>query len=299
LPSITARKGYRARLAYRNAFNDYYARGLLKNASGLIQGRYCDLTSSGLTYSDVAAIEIAMVLATTMNSVRGGFWMLCYLFSDPQLLSEIRAEVSTITSRRSGDGIDEACLDVSQLQKSCPLLVSAWQETLRMEDVVVSQRVVLEDTLLNNTHFLRKGAIVQIPSRIIHESGAIWGSDSHTFNARRFLKANVDKMSREQKKMQKQGFIPFGGGAVLCPGRHFATTETLGIAATILMGYEIRMADGEGPLRVPKGQKQRMGVAVKIPENGLDVVIQRKKEFEGVKWTYDVGGEVGDEDMVF
>ena len=276
-----------------------YSRGLVKNASGLIQGRYRDITSSGCTYNDIADFEIAIVMATTMNSVNGAFWILCHVFSDPQLTAELRAEVLKITTRQVKEGVEEVCLDVSQLQKSCPLLTSTWQETLRTEDVVISQRVVMEDTLLNDTYFLKKNSMVQIPSRIMHESSEIWGEDAHVFNARRFLQPNIDSMSREQKKLQKQGFIPFGGGAVLCPGRHFATTETLGIAATILLGYEIRMADGSGVLTVPKGKKQEMGVAVKIPESSLDILIKRKKEFEGVKWTYDVGGDVKESDMVF
>ncbi|KAG0649367.1 Cytochrome P450 monooxygenase [Hyphodiscus hymeniophilus] len=277
----------------------HYSRGLVKNASGLIQARYRDITASGCTADNIADWEIAIVMATTMNSVNGAFWMLCHVFSDPQLVSDLREEIEKITTRRTQDGTEKVCFDVSQLQKSCPLLTSAWQETLRAEDVVVSQRVVVEDTMLNDTYFLKKNSMVQIPSRIMHESSDIWGADSHIFNARRFLKPNVDSMSREQRKLQKQGFVPFGGGSVLCPGRHFATTETLGIAATILLGYELRMADGSGALKVPKGKKQEMGVAVKIPQNGLDVLIQRKKEFEGVKWTYDVGGEVKESDMVF
>ncbi len=105
-------------------------------------------------------------------------------------------------------------------------------------------------------------------------------------------------MSREQKKAQKQGFVPFGGGVVLCPGRYFATTETLGVAVMIALGFDIVMADGS-TLKVPKAQKQKMSVAVQLPEDGLDVILRRRKGYEGVKWTVDVGGEVGEGDMVF
>ena len=296
---MTAPKAYRARLAFAKAFISYYSRGLVKNASGIVRGRYSDLTSGGLTYADISSFEIGIVMATTMNSVTGMFWMLCYLFSDPQLVEEIRAEISNIITRRSDAKREEVCLDVSGLQKSCPLLVSAWQETLRMANVAVSQRLVLEDIVLNDTFFLKKNSLVQIPARIMHESTSIWGPDAHIFNARRFLKTNVNKMTREQRKLQKQGFTPFGGGVVLCPGRHFATTEILGVAATVVMGFEMRMADGSGALKVPRGQKQRMSVAVKQPEGGLEVLIKRREEFEGVNWTYDVGGDVDEGDMVF
>ena len=244
-------------------------------------------------------MEIGIYLAASVNSVNGAFWMLCRVFSDTELMSEIRAEVLNITTRTAKDGVEEVCLDVSQLQNTCPLLSSTWQEVLRIDGVVVNQRVVLEDTLLDDAYFLKKNSLIQIPTRITHNLEDIWGPDSHTFNPRRFLKSNIDSLSREQRKLQKQGYNPFGGGAWLCPGRHFATTETLGVAATMLLGYDVRMADGSGPLRLPKPKKQEIGYALLIPETGLDVLIKRKKEFEGVHWTYDVGGDVKQSDMIF
>ena len=93
--------------------------------------------------------------------------------------------------------------------------------------------------------------------------------------------------------------MPFGGGVVLCPGRYFATTEILGVYATLVVGYDITMADGSGTLKLPGMKKQRMSVQMKHPHRDIDVLIKRWEEFEGVKWTYDVGGNINTEDMVF
>lgn len=190
-------------------------------------------------------------------------------------------------------------MDVSGLNRRCPLLVSVWQETMRMANVVVSSRAVLEDTLLNDTYLLKKGSVVQIPARIMHNDSSIWGPDADIFNGRRFLSSSAQKFTREQKKTQKTGFIPFGGGVALCPGRHFATTEVLGITAAVVMGCEVTMADGSGALRVPSARKQTMSIAVLQPEEEIEVLIKRRKGFEGVSWTFDVEGEVGEGDMVF
>jgi cytochrome P450 len=216
------------------------------------------------------------------------------------LLAEVRAEISTITTRITDNkGKKEILFDVPSLQKNCPLLVSSWKETLRTRDAAISSRVVDEDTVLNDAYLLKKGSIIQIPSGEMNTSSSIWGPTADVFNARRFLKANNYLTNREQARLQKLGFNPFGGGSVLCPGRHFATTEILGVAATILMGYDLRMADGSGILRVPEAKKQLMSVVVLQPTDGLNVLINRRKEYEGVSWTYDVGGEISSEDLVF
>ena len=74
--------------------------------------------------------------------------------------------------------------------------------------------------------------------------------------------------------------------------------EILGVVATVVLGYEMRMADG-GRLRVPGAKRQGMGVVVLHPEDGLDVLMKRRREFEGVEWRYDVGEQMGSDDVVF
>lgn len=42
------------------------------------------------------------------------------------------------------------------------------------------------------------------------------------------------------KKHNPTAFRAFGGGATLCPGRHFASTEILAFAASILLRFDIK-----------------------------------------------------------
>lgn len=300
MPSITASKANRARQAFKSAFKSYYDRSLNVNASALIQNRYRELHAGGFSLQDIKDFDIGILMAATMNSGAGIFWLISYIFSDSTLLSSIRAEISAIiTLTKDNTGKKEICFDVSSLQTQCPLLVSTWQETLRLKNAVISNRVVEEDTVLNDTYLLKKGSLVQIPSSALNTSTSIWGTTADEFNARRFLKpAKSDKTDREQARLQKLAFHPFGGGSSLCPGRHFATTEILGVAATVVLGYDLRMADGTS-LVVPEAKKQLMSVVILQPEDGLDVVMQRREEFRGVRWEYDVGGDVTEEDMVF
>jgi len=58
------------------------------------------------------------------------------------------------------------------------------------------------------------------------------------------LKEKVDD------ELRKAGYIPFGGGKHLCPGRNIAFAEILGTLAALLLGFEVRGTDG-GLIQVP------------------------------------------------
>jgi hypothetical protein len=73
------------------------------------------------------------------------------------------------------------------------------------------------------------------------------------------LKGSNVSFGREHSKIQQQALNPFGGGSVLCPGRHFAITEMLGVAATIVSGYYLRMKNGNVP-EVAAAKKLLLGV---------------------------------------
>lgn len=294
LPTVIARKAFYGRAAVNEAFQKYYAAGLEKNASSLVKARAEAARKYGLTERDIADFEIAMIFTATTNTIPSSFWFLSYIVSSPSLLSEVRAEVAQIMTRKSVDGVETMEMDITGFQKQCPLLCSAWEETLRLVDSSSSVRMVMKDTMFADKYFLKAGSVVQMPSGVTHNSPEIWGEDAATFNARRFIRSEgkQDPTAREKRRIQTQGYFPFGGGKHLCPGRHFAFTEVMGFVATLAYGFDITMADGSGTLKLPKLAKQKMGTGVRKPETDVDILIKRREEFKDVKWTYFVGGEV-------
>ncbi|KUJ13340.1 cytochrome P450 [Mollisia scopiformis] len=294
LPSITASKGYQARTLFATEFKKYYDTGRDKDAAAIIQGRKRVLTGGGYSTDDLASFDIGMLVASTMNSNPALFWLLIHIYSTPSLLSSIRAEIQNITTLKGANRTAE--INISALNTQCPLLVSTWQETLRITDATVSSRVVVNDTLLDDTYLLKKGAVIQMACGPMHTSRSIWGEDSTSFNAARFTKFNEDHLDKSTRKLRKQGFVPFGGGTVLCPGRYFASTEIMGVVATVVLGYDIVGKDG-GKLVVPSVKKQKMSVQVKQPESDVEVVITRRREWEGVRWGFDVGAGAEEQDL--
>jgi cytochrome P450 len=294
IPTITARKAYQARSAFREAFRVYYAGGY-NNASSFIQERVTTAKIAGLSQDDFLNVEVGMLFTASTNTAPSSFWFLCYILSSASLLAEVRAEISKIVMRKDVNGIDTLEMDTSDFQQHCPLLISSWEETLRLVDSSSSVRMVAKDTMLADVYLLKANSVVQMPSGTTHLSTEIWGPDAATFNPRRFLKTKsdekLDAAGRGKRKLQVQGYFPFGGGKHLCPGRHFAFTEVMSLVATLVYGFDIRMADGSADFKAPRMALQKLGTGVRKPANDRDVLIKPSPGFEGAKWAYSVGKE--------
>jgi cytochrome P450 len=265
-PQLVARKAYQAQQRVSKAFTEYYDAGLDKNANQFIKGRAKVARDHNLDNTMLGIFEIAMCFTPVTNVVPTVFWMLSYIYTDAKLLQALREELAILGNP----------LDITKL-RSCPLLISTYQETQRLTQHGNSTRFVTADTTLNG-YLLKKGSIVQIPSAVLNTASSTWGPDSRTFNARRFL-------DLDDKKARQQGFIPFGGGRHLCPGRHLAFTETLGFVAAFVLGFEM-----EG-MQIIGTRTHKMGFAARKPKGDVKVSIQRRVGFENVNWSFDVGSE--------
>jgi Cytochrome P450 len=308
MPSVIAPKAFKGRLANQTALLEYFTSGDNSDpeVSPYAQARAELLRKAGFSKADIGRFEIANIYVSLSNATPTFFWLLLFIASDPQLTNEIRAELSKIVSATDGGGKREMTIDITSISEACPLLLSAYQETMRLTDSQIATRIVKEDTIFSdsgNSYILKKGATVQMPSGIIHSSTAAWGPDAGSFNPRRFLKTQPDssqkampETDKEQEKLRKKSFAPFGGGIHLCPGRHFAFAEILGSVAVLTMGYEITTKDGATlPSPVPGEWKTiKFGEAVAKPVGRLASIgarVRRRQGFEDVIWKFKVGGD--------
>jgi cytochrome P450 len=253
-PSITARKPYHAQRQLQDAFKDYFRnhREDAPDVSRVIKDRVAVDRSFGLTSDDVAATETGFVFAATANAVPSLFWLYINILSDPSLTKDVVAEIDALINKGAND---DYVLDVTKFREHCPLLVSSYQEVLRLtRDRILGTRMTIEDTLLNSTdpdtkisrtYLLKKGVMTQMTSHTIHRSAEIWGKDVDIFNGRRFYSATNDESNNSKRttlqhdeNVQKRALAPFGGGKHVCPGRYFAEAEILGTVAVLLTGFE-------------------------------------------------------------
>lgn len=285
LPTIFARKAHQGLERCVKGFMEYVEKGGYGNAYKLIQDRYQLHLDEGITDAEeIARLEVALCLGINVNASGTMFWIINEIFSRPELVSKMREEI------RENALVGHGALSAEKLRKACPQLFSAYRETTRLYVPSASARLVTEDTIIADTWLLRKGAIAQLSGDTIHRDKDIWGPDADVFNPDRFLyslsgsKTNSDGSVPDGKAhfIHPAAFRSFGGGASWCPGRHMAANEILGLAAILIMGFEIEPVNGTAWM--PPADVLRISIAVMKPLAPVEVRMKVREEFAGIKW---------------
>ncbi|MCJ1251288.1 hypothetical protein MMC30_008520 [Trapelia coarctata] len=292
MPSITARKGNRGRAKVATAFVDYFKSDGHKDGSKFVSDRYDVSIGNGVSVEDTAKFEVGGGIAMLVNTTPTVFWMLYHVYSCPDVLQDLRQELTTITTvTKDAFGAPIRSLDITSVKTNCPLLTSTFQEVLRHRSVSTSVRQVMEDTILDGKYLLKKDAILQMPSLVVHRDTEIWGSDVEEFRHRRFMNDQIK--STGVKRPPTAAFRGFGGGKTLCPGRHFATTEILAVVVMFIMRYELTPASGSWS--PPTHTKTNIAAAVMEPDHDLPVTVEPRAGFEDGSWAF----RLADSEMVF
>ena len=323
LPQITARKAFYARKQVLEGLSQWVKTERYKKASPLIQERVQTNLTFGLGEQMAGHAELILMFGILGNAVPSNFWLVANIFSRPQLLERVREEVraaieiDALSQNAGGDVPVEGkrnCLVSSKtIVKCCPLLYGCYRETLRDISLLTSARLVMEDTVVADKYLLRKNSVVQIAGGVIHHSSTVWGDDAMDFNPDRFLstpastpddssnempleKRNTTRVDADARKTQASplpkgvpsaAFRAFGGGTVICPGRHFAQSELMTLAAVLAVGFDLTNSDGTS-LTLPEKDEERIPLAVVKPKVDPFVRIRRRRGWEEVNWIIDV-----------
>jgi cytochrome P450 len=266
---------------------DYYVKHLDEgdDVAAIIKNRAAIERRCGVPDDEIGLIEFAMPWVGTTNTIPTLFWFFVHVFSEPAYVARIRDEVqalTTITAASDGKG-RVADIDITRLEKDCPMLHACYREALRLYSDMFGNRRVMADTIVRDPsdgreYLLRKGVNVQWVSCIPHLLQEVWGPDARDFNPERF----VETPAPEEKK-RRGAMIPFGGGRNLCPGRGFALAENLGLISALALGYEIEGAS------VPGDVNAYMGTAMRRPvwgDKNPGVRIKRRAGWEDVTWKF-------------
>ena len=281
-PGLLAPKGAQARselgLAFQQYFEHYEPK--LARSAALIEARHSTNAHYGLTPWNQGRLEVGVLLGILANTVPAVFYMLVRVLSDPDLLKDIREEIER-TSIQYDAGDSTYYLKILTMREKCILLYSTFQEILRVHALGSSVRYVREDILLQDQYLLKKGMVVQMPMAVMHSDPSAWGPDSRDFKPRRFLKL---PNNAKESKTNATAYRPFGGGASLCPGRHFVTLEAMALTASFILRFDIASVDGDW--QVPPQKQESMATNVFPPIEDIRVEIRERQGHEGMNWDF-------------
>jgi cytochrome P450 len=238
------------------------------------------LALSGRKYS--RAIKISLITySLTFNIVPTSMWVLAQIAQDPLLLSKIRRETKKIGNLRSDN------FEVKNLL-SAPRLQAVYAEVLRLRlHVIVPRESDREDLQLNGWTCCKNSNIV-VASQPAHMDSSVWNTgkqNSHPidqFWAERFLQFTNDPKSgpivRDATQVGSKDVLgdvedeslatdndhehkfvisstaghwfPYGGGARICPGRHFAKRAIMTATATLLEMFEVEILASDEDMKL-------------------------------------------------
>jgi cytochrome P450 len=232
------------------------------DVSLIIRERQEVLRQAGMDEEDIAKMQ-AFFSDAYYNIVPTLFWTIYEICSRPQLLRDIRNEISSkavvvqkSSSLMSEGGGDEGkeksalTLDISALKTECAILLSTYQEVQRRRHEQATSRIVAEDTLLDGRYLLKRGHWFQMPVQPVHANRDIWGPDADMFDPYRFVphenEGRAETETKVKTKIQPNSFLPWGVAPYTCPARQFVSTEVMVVTALLLMQVDLRPVGREG-----------------------------------------------------
>jgi cytochrome P450 len=285
LPWLIARKPLKAREKIAAALLEYHRNGGVEHASELVKSRHEAIIGAGISPEEYALLETPLPTGFLSNTVPATFWTIYEIYSRPELLNDLRNEVELNALSIRADGTH--VIDVGALRGNCPLLLSTFQEILRLRTISTPTRFVTQDTMIADKYFLKAGSLVTMPSIEMGQRPEVWGETARVFDAQRFTKgAASEARLGEREPRRLGGFMTFGVSPTICPGRHFASSEILGMVATMILRYDISPVSGiwEEPEKFLSSV-----VSIMSPVKGeFPVTVKRRQKYDDTEWDFHV-----------
>lgn len=199
------------------------------------------------------------------------------MFKDPQLLAQVRNEVHECIEHVETSRIS---FDTKKLLRQ-PVMQAIYAETLRLR---VNGFIVRHTTKYNvdiGHHTIPQNRFVVTSSTPAHMDPTVWSSGENAshppeeFWPGRFLKQDASKSSVEFSLAGTEGsWIPFSGGANMCPGRTFTKLEVLMTMALMVTLFDVEILADSNKIQMSSGN---FGFGTLSPKEEIPVRIRRRK----------------------
>ncbi|EXJ70092.1 uncharacterized protein A1O5_07165 [Cladophialophora psammophila CBS 110553] len=280
----------------------------MSDVSSVIVDRAKAFRAGGSVPRGYATGNAAILWAMNINANPVIFWMTWYVFSNPSLLHEIRAEIAPYVRFRqppaTGLPVKEAPkldIDIAALWTKCPLLKGAFFETMRLEAASMSYKMVEDDFVVFENEedarllgkkepqswLLRKGEYICLPHGV-HQSDDKYFRDPQRFDPRRFWAKDSSHAGKGENgqpnddgangnadiRVEYGTMKVWGGGKQMCKGKTFAEREVVLFTAALVMQWDI-VPVSDGGKWVHPGRK--IGAGAVNPKRDVRVRLIRRE----------------------
>ncbi|KAF2805108.1 cytochrome P450 [Mytilinidion resinicola] len=181
-------------------------------------------TSNIFAGSDTTAISIGAVL-----------YNLCKY---PDCKAKLMAEIDPIVQMSRVDHV----VSLAATEKM-PYLQACIHEALRLHPAVGMSlpRVVPPGGMETSGKYIPAGTVVGTNPWVLHRNKNIFGNDADVFRPERWL--------GEDRGALERFFFAFGAGSRVCIGRNLGWIEISKLVPSLLLRFDIQLADGQTPLK--------------------------------------------------
>ncbi|RMZ31212.1 hypothetical protein D0859_04664 [Hortaea werneckii] len=281
------------------ALKDYTERDGFEDSASFIKCQYDACHDSGTSIMSNGGLGLAFSAIGPITSTP--FWMVCYIFSRPDLLAKVRAEVDSCLNvdedRSHGQSSWSCTIDTAALNRCCPTLFTCLVEVLRLSSTQPTFRIVQDDaTLVDPTsgvsYELKKNDVITLISAGMLDASELWGSDHENFCPERFGDAASQQIPKRfdvtqpywMSQAQRAAFVPWGSGVHMCAGRFFAQEAILASTTLYVSAYDITDLQGR-PFTAPL-MSRKLSVSNAKPASDVEVCFRPRHGLTNVQYDY-------------
>jgi cytochrome P450 len=230
---------------------------------------------------DAVGYQVGIMWASANNSAPTAFWIMYFLLRHPKILQRVNDEIATVCA--SSSVLESGKVPLQVLNKLV-ILNACITETLRMISGAMVLRTVqrpLSLTLSTGTYNFRKGDSVAIVPPMTHFDSEIY-EHPDTFNPDRWWIGTTEEeliesssgkipLSKNGKQLSSNvAFLPFGGGAGLCPGRKFARQKMKTLVVYLLKSFSLSLEENTN---LPEYDSALCGLRMYPPMDDVYVLV--------------------------
>ncbi|XP_044969006.1 alkane hydroxylase MAH1-like isoform X1 [Hordeum vulgare subsp. vulgare] len=197
-----------------------------------------DYTNDELSRALIISYLVAArdTVATTLT------WIFYKLGQNPNIVSNIRNELSPIASRKLASSAGGIVIFEPTETKSLVYLRAVLYETLRLyPPAAIERKTVATNDIMPSGHKVHSGDTIFICIQSMGRMEGMWGKDCLDYKPDRWLSEDGNKL----RYVPSHKFLAFNSGPRLCLGKEIAVMQMKTVIAATVWNFDVQVLEGQ------------------------------------------------------